>query len=250
VPLDLAMVIETDDPDKVSAAIELARRLGLDGPPSGGGLHLAMTGEGLELRRPGDRPGTGVRADLERLARPMSMKGRARQPIVRAIGPLGTRVVDATAGLGGDTALLVRLGYRLEAIERHPVAAALLADGLARARALGRLDRDVPVHAGDARTILQTLVPPPAVVYLDPMFPPKRKDSPLPPKPVQVLRALVGDDDDAAELLGIARRCVTDRVVVKRPLHAPPLAPDVARGHAGKLVRYDVYRPSDPGAGP
>ncbi|HSD97968.1 MAG TPA: class I SAM-dependent methyltransferase, partial [Sulfuricaulis sp.] len=79
------------------------------------------------------------------------------------------------------------------------------------------------------------------VIYLDPMFPPKRKKSAAVKKEMRLLRDLVGDDPDAKELLEISRHVALDRVVVKRPDHAPPLAPDPSMSLAGKLVRYDVY---------
>jgi 16S rRNA (guanine1516-N2)-methyltransferase len=85
-------------------------------------------------------------------------------------------------------------------------------------------------------------------VYIDPMFPPKRRGSALPPKAAQMLRELVGHDTDAAELLAAARSIARSRVVVKRPDHAPPLADPVDAQYKGKLVRYDVYvtRPGAP----
>jgi hypothetical protein len=48
--------------------------------------------------------------------------------------------------------------------------------------------------------------PPPDAVYLDPMFPPKRKASALAKKSIRMVRALVGDDDDALELFAAALR--------------------------------------------
>ena len=43
-------------------------------------------------------------------------------------------MVDATAGLGRDAFVLASLGCTVTMLERHPVVAALLADGLARAK--------------------------------------------------------------------------------------------------------------------
>jgi 16S rRNA (guanine1516-N2)-methyltransferase len=44
-------------------------------------------------------------------------------------------VLDATAGLGKDAFVLASLGCQMTLIERQPLIAALLEDGLARARA-------------------------------------------------------------------------------------------------------------------
>jgi 16S rRNA (guanine1516-N2)-methyltransferase len=124
-----------------------------------------------------------------------------RQPLARAIGPRTNTVVDATAGIGQDTFLLALLGYRVTAIERSAIIVALLQDGLSRAGNLlaGRVD----VISGDTREVLPNICPAPDTVYLDPMFPPKRKRSALAKKSVRTLRDLVGDDDDAMELLSV-----------------------------------------------
>ncbi|MEK6592435.1 MAG: class I SAM-dependent methyltransferase, partial [Pseudomonadota bacterium] len=94
---------------------------------------------------------------------------------------------------------------------------------------------------GDSRALLPTLTPRPDALYLDPMFPPKRRKSAAVKKEMRLLRELVGDDADALELLEISRGIAHDRVVVKRPDDAPPLAPDPSMSLTGKLVRYDVY---------
>ena len=94
---------------------------------------------------------------------------------------------------------------------------------------------------GDSRALLPALAPRPDAIYLDPMFPPKRRQSAAVKKEMRLLRELVGDDADAPELLEISRRVARDRVVVKRPDDAPPLAPDPSMSLTGKLVRYDVY---------
>ena len=75
------------------------------------------------------------------------------------------------------------------------------------------------------------------------MFPPKRKKSAAVKKEIRLLRALVGDDPDAVDLLAISRRVALQRVVVKRPDDALPLTPDPSMSISGKLVRYDVYFP-------
>ncbi len=80
----------------------------------------------------------------------------------------------------------------------------------------------------------------PDVVYLDPMYPPRRKSAEV-RKEMRVLRALVGDDPDAAELLTAARRVARRHVVVKRMRLAPELMPGVLRSYVGRTTRYDVY---------
>jgi len=188
----------------------------------------------LELRAGGSQRLAPIRAGAATHGRRLAR----RDPLARALGAARGLVVDATAGLGGDCLLIATLGCAVVAIERHPVLWALLDD------ALGGDGGPVRVLLGDARDLLPGLDPAPDVVYLDPMFPARRKRSARPRKEARALRALAGDDDDAASLLATARACALRRVVVKRPREAPPLAGDAVASHAGKLVRYDVYRPA------
>jgi 16S rRNA (guanine1516-N2)-methyltransferase len=209
-------------------------------------LLLVCTPKQLQLRD-NRNPRVGpVYADfgsrLPRNGRPVLAR---REPLARAFGPDVATIVDATAGLAQDALRLACAGYRVTAIERHPVVAALVRDALARAaadpeiaRALGgRLE----LRAGDARTLLSTLDPRPDAVYLDPMFPPKRRRSAAVRKELRLLRAVAGEDEDAAELFAVALATARRRVVVKRPDDAPPLAPRPAVSYEGNLVRYDVY---------
>jgi 16S rRNA (guanine1516-N2)-methyltransferase len=47
------------------------------------------------------------------------------------------------------------------------------------------------------------------------------------------------------KLLVAALRAAGDRVIVKRPLLAPPLMPGPRHSQKGKSVRYDIYFPGD-----
>lgn len=189
---------------------------------------LAYHEDRLELRRPGTRPGRGLCA----AARSLALAGLSRQPLVRALGRW-QQVIDATAGLGQDALLLEAAGAQVRAIERQPVMAALLADGLRRRAS------SIALHAGDALTLLAEL-PPAEAVYLDPMYPPRRKAA-LPKLAARLIRELAGDDLDADQLFAVARAHATRRVIVKRPRHAPELGgkPDLVQ--EGKLARFDIY---------
>lgn len=215
-------------------------------------LLLCVTRERLELRLTGRRAPGPVYADLVGGPggfRRVSGSGR-RQLIARAVGIKGTppAVLDATAGLGRDAFLLACLGCRVMAVERSAVVLALVQDAVDRARRMPDpklhtvLDRLRLVHA-DAREWLTRMSPDeaPDVVYLDPMYPARKRASVASSKELTVLRLVVGDDPDAAELLAVARRMARHRVVVKRPRLAAPLAeqPDVV--FRGKMVRYDAY---------
>lgn len=235
----------------LARAAALARRLGLrlaGADDAAGGVRLVVTARRLELRlnRP-DAPGP-VYVDF--VGGPLGYSRRVNRLglLFRAVGwHTGARVlVDATAGLAHDAFRLAYGGFEVVAIERSPVLGALIQDGIDRASAVEALrdvtDRRLRLVVGDARHVLPRLASAtgPDVVYLDPMFPPKRKSA-LVKKDMRVLRAVVGDDDDAGELFAVARRVARRRVVVKRMRHAPPLAPDPTRVIKGKTTRYDVY---------
>jgi len=178
----------------------------------------------------------------------VSARGRselASLPLVRAMGKKAKRVVDATAGMGQDSFALAVFGFSVVAIERSDKIAALLKDALQRVQTDDEqkklLGDRLQLVRGDAIKELKRMAPAPEVVYLDPMYPPKRKKSALAKKEMQVLRALVGDDDDAQLLFEAARSIASDRVVVKRPIYAEPIAPEPSMSYESKLVRFDVY---------
>ncbi len=161
--------------------------------------------------------------------------------------------MDGTAGLGRDAFVLASLGCRVQMVERHPVVAALLEDGLARAKQ----DADIGEWVSERMTLLYasshdalsslSLDPnfeKPDVVYLDPMYPhpENKKKSALVKKEMRVFQSLVGADIDADALLEPALALANKRVVVKRPDYANWL--DEAKPTMAietKKNRFDVY---------
>lgn len=220
-------------------AAQLAAELGaVPGEPGAEpALVVAVGVDSLELRE--HRPGKGDSLSVD-------LDPRFDAPLLRRaalVGTEGTRtIVDATAGLGRDALVLARGGARVTMIERSRVVAALLEDGLARARRLhpdARLER-LDLVTGDAIDLLPALAPV-EVVYLDPMYPLSGREG-RKTKGMRLLRLLLGDPADDPELLAAARRAATRRVVVKRPLRAPPYAMVAPSGSLrGKTVRYDLY---------
>jgi len=78
-------------------------------------------------------------------------------------------------------------------------------------------------------------------VYLDPMFPQKKKKKAAVNKQMQLLQWMVGQDLDAASLVENALAAGAPRVAVKRPDYAEPLFGKPSNQFSSKLVHYDVY---------
>ena len=172
--------------------------------------------------------------------------GGRGQDIAKAIGlkhGFTPHVLDATAGLGRDAFVLASLGCQVTLMERMPVVAALLNDGLERAK----LNADVSeiaermslVHASSIEDM--TLADQVDVVYLDPMYPHREKSAAV-KKEMRVFQSLVGEDLDADALLAPALALAKYRVVVKRPSYAPPLNNQTPTTSIKmKKNRFDVY---------
>jgi len=173
--------------------------------------------------------------------------GGRGQALPRAVGMKGGKtpnIVDATAGLGRDGFLLASLGATVTLIERSPEIHALLEGGLARAHAAGgdvaHVIARMTLLRGDAKDLLPTLDP--EVVLVDPMHPP-RKSSALVKGELRLIRDIVGNDDDSAELMQVALATARRRVVLKWPMRAPPITGIRPPSHqiTGKTTRYDVF---------
>jgi 16S rRNA (guanine1516-N2)-methyltransferase len=173
--------------------------------------------------------------------------GGRGQDIAKAIGlkhGFTPHVLDATAGLGRDAFLLASLGCQVTLMERMPIVAALLSDGLERASLNGDIGELVKqqmnlVHASSIEDMPMTKQV--DVVYLDPMYP-HREKSALVKKEMRVFQALVGEDLDADNLLKPAIALAKYRVVVKRPNYAPPLNnKKPSMSIKMKKNRFDVY---------
>lgn len=165
--------------------------------------------------------------------------------LAQALGRKTKSVIDATTGWGQDSLHIFRMGYELLCIERCPLMAELLTDGFTRLAQLDwmqRLNLKPPVLLqGNAIDLLANLDKQADCIYLDPMFPPKRKKSALAKKSMMVLRDLLGDDQDKEQLFKAALNAAGKRVVVKSPDYAEPLGGQPNQSFQGKLLRYDVY---------
>jgi len=183
--------------------------------------------------------------------------GGKGQPLVRAMGQLEQgvpKIIDATAGMGGDSYVLANLGFKVQMIERSPIVAALLNDALTRANQ--SVDTDLSpelkksiqnlslVNANSADYLLNNK-PDIDVVYMDPMYPEKKKKAAA-KKEMQALQQLVGPDLDSEILLEAALKTAKYRVVVKRPKGADPVYCALnniqpSSNISSPNTRYDIY---------
>ena len=169
------------------------------------------------------------------------------QLIKRAIGfkPQDNILIwDATAGLGRDAIVLAHLGYRVIAVERSFILFELLQDAIERAKQSSEFDESLSrltlVH-GDSRDLLSQLKEDerPEVIYLDPMYPATKKTA-QPKKEMQILRKLLGPDDNLNELIDVARAIAKKKVILK---NSPRASLELKPKHSleSKSVRFDVF---------
>lgn len=220
-------------PDAAAVAGRLGLRAGDENPDwilrDDGKAWTLEDSAGRRLAIDFDEPGPDYRRRAPR--------GRG-ELLARALGKGAGKIADLTAGLGQDAVFLSQLGFDVTAVERHPVLGFLLEEArrrskradLAKLKIIARGAREW-MDAGGSGGF--------DAAYFDPMYPMKKKSA-LPRQEMVIFRALVGDDADAA---GVAERAREEfpRLVIKRPLDAPPLLPKPTATFEGTTVRYDVY---------
>ena len=196
------------------------------------GLRLNVSGLG-DICSAWDSP-----RDLARIQRAK----RANEPLLRAISPKGKQwhVVDATAGLGRDSALLLQAGHQVTALEQNPDIHALLQN------VITRLQLKLQLHQANAVTWLNNQPKCCDAVYLDPMYP-ARNSKALVRKGMQGLQQLIGSstEEERLALLQAASGAATKRIVFKRPADIPALSTDTLKPHHqidGGQIILDVYQ--------
>ncbi|GAX23735.1 16S rRNA (guanine1516-N2)-methyltransferase [Fistulifera solaris] len=188
-------------------------------------------------------------------------------------------IYDLTAGFGQDSLLMAKIGARqVYMVERNPIVACLLKDALRRLVLLSEASciRDsIRREAFDlanrlhlihddglnvAKAVLTADIESrPEIIYLDPMFPERKKSASV-KKNMQILHKLLGCQDvelgerlkQEHELLLLSLEATRQRVVVKRPKNAPELGRESSSAHSyalpnpmygldGPVCRWDVY---------
>jgi len=162
----------------------------------------------------------------------------------QALGKKSRSIIDATGGWASDAMLMCLQGYKVTVIERLPLMAALIEEAfcrLAKSDYVANNPVVVPtVLWGNAADLLANYSGDADCVYLDPMFPAKKKKKAASNKQMQLLQWLAGADCDASDVAAIAKQNFP-RLAVKRPDHAEPLITAPVIQFSSKLVHYDVY---------
>ena len=190
--------------------------------------------------------GVKVAVKFDSAAMQHRRKGGHNEMLGRAVGLKADRkplIWDATGGLGRDAFVLADLGCEVTLCERVPVLAWLL-DQAVQAAAVSGIDQvrgaaeRISVLAGDSKTLR---APAGSVIYLDPMFPERKKAAAV-KKEAVMLQHLADQVDDGESLWQWAWDQPVERIVVKRPLRAPILG-HIRPAHTlkGKSVRFDVF---------
>lgn len=252
--MQIQLLCEAEGQEQI--VFSLAAKWGLQ-PDKASKLALVLTDSRLELRKLDEEKLGAIYVDFAggAVAHRRKFGGGKGQAIAKAAGlnkGVVPTVLDATAGLGRDAFVLASLGCKVQMIERNPVVAALLEDGLRRAKSDneigGWVSERMSMIYQSSHTALQSLAEDdnfvrPDVVYLDPMYPhPESKKKAQIKKEMRVFQTLVGADSDADGLLKPALELASKRVVVKRPSYAgwldevkPTMAIET------KKNRFDVY---------
>ncbi len=211
--------------------------------------NIKSAGASLCLSRKGDSALLNIGIDLAASSRRLENQASLRSELlIKAVGGVADpssaspqrHIIDATAGMATDSLLLASAGHRVSMVERSPIVAALIEDALSRAN---NGQENLRLYKGDGCVLIDDISQsdPADIIYLDPMFPEKKKSA-LSRKGIQSLKQLLTEPEVDALLLGAALECAKYRVVVKRPLKAPEIdGPKPGFSLKGKLVRYDCY---------
>lgn len=248
-----SLCIVCSDTSRINTAQDLAKQTGLplqDSENTEYDLQLRFDSVHIELFD--CALNTAIYVDFVEgaLAHRQRYGGGRGQAIARAVGlKKGNTptVLDITAGLARDAYILACLGCRVTLVEQSPVLYTLIEDGIHRGLdnpATSDILRNF-MNLVNADSVLymehMDMQTRPEVIYIDPMYP-ERKKAALVKKDMQILQRLLGKDENAPQLLKTALESATGRVVVKRPVNAAPIDDtEPNTSISSRKTRYDVY---------
>lgn len=223
----------------------LAKRVGAElSDHPGDRITLSVGRDGVTLS--GD--GLSVRGNFEEMLYRITDGRLSHEMLVKLAKTKSEHplAVDMTAGMGEDALLLAAAGYEVILFEQDAVIAALLDDAMKRGLHHPLLKEPLSrmrLIEGDSIALLPQMNLSPELVYLDPMFP-KRRKSGLVNKRLQLLQKLEQPCPTEEELLSVALSVHPKKIIIKRPLKGAFLA-GRKPGYSlkGKAIRYDCIVP-------
>ena len=187
-----------------------------------------------------------LKGDFSGLTRRIKKNNLQSELIVKASKLSDTEnpvLFDATAGLGEDSFLTAAAGFRVYMFEHNPVISLLLADSLKRASdnpEIAGISGRITVTEGDSVLNMKNSRESPDVIYLDPMFPQKTKNSQT-NKKLQLLHMIEMPCQNEEQLIQAAISKKPKKIIIKRPVKGNPLA-GIKPNYSlkGKTVRFDI----------
>ncbi len=156
-----------------------------------------------------------------------SKHGFKNEAFYKAIKNDDFEIIDATAGLLGDSTLMAFWGFKVDAFEANPLVSCLIFNALNRF--------PLPQYSFHPKEFSGQLTQ--KTIYYDPFFR-KEKEKTSPKKGIKLLREF-----DLFSILDL-RTGEYPKVVVKRPRGAELIWDNPHRHYESKSVRFDIYMPN------
>jgi len=174
---------------------------------------------------------------------------KSQDPLIKALGLKKLKkvhIIDLTAGLGQDAFVMAAFGAHVILIEKSPIIAKALKDGLQQANQSPELHPIVSKMQfieTDSLDYLKSLSQQPDIIYLDPMF--ELNKTAKPKKQMQLIQSF-SENTNYEHLLELALTKASKRVVIKRHHSSGFLAGKKPNFSViGKTIRFDAYSPKD-----
>ena len=174
----------------------------------------------------------GVFVDLKKEIKKRDF-GKKEDPLIKSVGK-NNHVFDGTAGFGVDTVLISLKNKSVFCFEKDPLVFLFLKSNLLYLKNTIwgkkiKVENTCVLGFGGHGDVL----------YIDPMFPPKKKKA-LPPQRIQWLRGHLGEPElDMVRFLDFGRSRFK-KVVLKRP-NGGLVVGKPSGSVSTKSVRYDIY---------
>jgi 16S rRNA G966 N2-methylase RsmD len=154
--------------------------------------------------------------------------------------PENKTVLDITSGLGKDSLIMARYGFKVTMLEANPLLVTIVYYAL-QSKIIP--NTNLTLIYANSLNYLQNKIQSPDIIYLDPMF--NDEKTALAKKDMQLIQAIVPSNDpqDTIKLFNLAHNCVKHKIIVKRDNKLPAIiaSPKVTYAFSGSTVRFDIY---------